>query len=197
MGVRCHVDFAEEQAQSGYAVYLYISTDRVTFHRLGEHTPLALEQVAPQTFSEVMRDIDPFVGVAGVASDPERTLGRWQHIDDYRERSVFGDLSVAVKSRRDTLSRLLPRLPIADRVTLEDRFLTVRGERGTYKIHLGSSNVLIEPGGRYVYIVQSGASPKGMLPFEGDHTLSLILSKAMLLANDTKIKDPAILSQMA
>ena len=33
---RLHVDFVAEQAQSGHAVYLYISTDRVTFHRSGE-----------------------------------------------------------------------------------------------------------------------------------------------------------------
>ena len=46
----------------------------------------------------------------------------------------------------------------------------------------------------------SGAarSPTGriFLPFEGDNTLSVILSKAFLLANDAKIEDPVILSQI-
>ena len=57
----------------------------------------------------------------------------------------------------------------------------------------------MEPGSRYLCIVQGGAtkaSPASLpLPFEGDQILSLILSKAFLLADDRKIKDPSILRQ--
>jgi len=35
------------------------------------------------------------------------------------------------------------------------------------------------------------------LPFEGDHTLAVILSKAFLLADDENIKDSSILNQIA
>jgi hypothetical protein len=35
-----------------------------------------------------------------------------------------------------------------------------------------------------------------LLPFEGDSTLSIILSKAFLLADDTEIKDPTIVRQI-
>jgi hypothetical protein len=35
------------------------------------------------------------------------------------------------------------------------------------------------------------------LPFEGDNMLSIILSKAAMLAADDKITDPGILSQLA
>ena len=34
------------------------------------------------------------------------------------------------------------------------------------------------------------------LPFEGDRTLSIVLSKAFLLAEDAKIEDPAITRQI-
>jgi hypothetical protein len=55
------------------------------------------------------------------------------------------------------------------------------------------------PGSRYLCIVQGAAtkaSPASLaLPFEGDHTLTLILSKAFLLADDRKIKDQSILRQ--
>jgi hypothetical protein len=34
------------------------------------------------------------------------------------------------------------------------------------------------------------------LSFEGDHVLSVILSKALLLANDVEIDDPTITSQI-
>ncbi|WSV98879.1 hypothetical protein OG509_23300 [Streptomyces sp. NBC_01006] len=36
----------------------------------------------------------------------------------------------------------------------------------------------------------------GYLPFEGDRTLALILSKAMMLADDTGITDPTITRQI-
>ena len=40
------------------------------------------------------------------------------------------------------------------------------------------------------------AVEKVFLPFEGDSTLSVILSKAFLLAEDQKVKDPTILRQI-
>jgi hypothetical protein len=49
-------------------------------------------------------------------------------------------------------------------------------------------------------IDRGNASPKAggkvFLPFEGDSTLSIILSKAFLLAEDCKINDPTILRQL-
>ena len=35
-----------------------------------------------------------------------------------------------------------------------------------------------------------------LLPFEGDRTLSEIISKASLLANDTRITDASVVSQI-
>jgi hypothetical protein len=40
------------------------------------------------------------------------------------------------------------------------------------------------------------AGERVFLPFEGDTALSVILSKAFLLAADTKIADPTIVSQI-
>ena len=54
----------------------------------------------------------------------------------------------------------------------------------------------MEPNDSYLCIVESRSSPNVMLPFEGDKILSLILSKATILANDSKIKDKTILSQI-
>jgi hypothetical protein len=74
----------------------------------------------------------------------------------------------------------------------------VKGERHTYKIHLGSGNILMTPNDQYLCIVpKAAATPQtGYLPYEGDRTLAVILSKAMMLAQDTKITDPTILSQL-
>ncbi|MEX0717870.1 MAG: hypothetical protein WD066_14850 [Planctomycetaceae bacterium] len=73
----------------------------------------------------------------------------------------------------------------------------------TYKIHLGSGNILMEPNDQYLCIVpkQSGTgegrgAERVFLPFEGDRTLSIILSKAFLLAEDGKITDATITAQL-
>lgn len=119
---------------------------------------------------------------------------------DYWNSYSFGELGATAISRREALERLLPRLKIASVCTLDGRFLTVRGKKRSYKIHLGSGNILMEPNDQYLCIVpdsRSGKETTGLyLPFEGDRTLSIILSKAFLLAADDKIKDPAIISQI-
>ncbi len=61
---------------SPHMIYVYVSTDQVRFYRDGAIEPLRLADVPPLVFSEVMRDVDLFVGVASVANDPtwgERT----------------------------------------------------------------------------------------------------------------------------
>ena len=46
-------------------------------------------------------------------------------------------------------------------------------------------------------VAPSLQSPRSVaLPFEGDRTLSMILSKAFLLVEDDKITDPTILRQI-
>jgi hypothetical protein len=97
------------------------------------------------------------------------------------------------------LTRLLPGLDVANRLEIGDRFLRVRGTLRTYKIHLGSGSILMEPDDSYLCIV-SARSPEAarrlMLPFEGDDMLAIIVSKAILLANDEEITDPTITSQI-
>jgi hypothetical protein len=119
----------------------------------------------------------------------------------YWQTFSFGDLSESARTRRAVLEGVIPRLAIADRLTLDDRFLVVRGDLATYRIHLGSTNVLIEPGSRYLCIVPGPEPrrPQGpgiRLPFEGDRGLAIILSKALLLARDTAITDLTIVRQI-
>src|SRR5262249_1705139 len=145
-----------------------------------------------------------FVSVCGIAADPAWRDGgvRRPDYDTYWQRWAFADLSVSAANRRDVLDRLLPRLNIAGRCSLSEKFLVVRGDLRTYKIHLGSGNILMSPNDQYLCIVQGRAAAAKddpgpvLLPFEGDSVLSLILSKAFLLANDRKITDSTILNQI-
>ena len=187
-------------AQNGLAdsyVYLYVTTGAVEFRPLdGGSGPLPLDQIPPLAFSEIMRDADLFVGVAGVGNDP--TWADDHHRVSWQDQA-FGDLGETAKTRADVLSRLLPRLKVAARCHVDGRFLVVRGDLRTYKIHLGSGNVLMEPNDQYLCIVPGrGDDDRGdlFLPFEGDKTLAIILSKALLLADDTAIKDQTIVNQI-
>ncbi|RAY11719.1 hypothetical protein DPM19_29350 [Actinomadura craniellae] len=176
------------------------STDQVRFDhrppgRLWREVPLA--EVPPVVFSEAMRDVDLFVGVTSIAADPD-----WQDRGDdpyfdYRRRAGFGELDATAEIRAEALARLLPRTRLAGRAELAGRFLRVTGTLRTYKIHLGSGNILMEPDDAYLCIVPARAEPgeRVFLPFE-DTRLALILSKAFLLADDAEITDPSILHQI-
>jgi hypothetical protein len=163
--------------------------------------PVPLTEIPPLVLSEVLRDIDLFVGVASVGNDPTWTeAARPRALVEYWRGYSFGELGATAATRRELLERLVPRLAIAARCTLEARFLAVRGELRTYRIHLGSGNVLMTPNDQYLCIVSKSAAGDEVdgvtLPFEGDRTLSIILSKAFLLANDSQITDGSILSQI-
>ncbi len=211
-------EYGQDTNDSG--TYLYLSTDQVRFYPINvgqmhahaggggyserwngfDDEPLPLETIPPLVFSEIMRDVDLFVGVASVGNDPNWADGgpRGQY-RDYWQSYSFGELSATAQTRKALLERLLPRLKIVDRCTLAERFLIVRGSVRTYKIHLGSGNILMEPNDQYLCIVPKQTIAGGervFLPFEGDGTLSIVLSKAFLLADDGKITDPTITSQL-
>ncbi|HEX6345522.1 hypothetical protein [Umezawaea sp.] len=72
----------------------------------------------------------------------------------------------------------------------------MKGDRRTYKIHLGSGNTMIEPHNRYLCTVPKAERTETYLPFEGDRTMAITLSKAVLPAEDTGTTDPTILGRL-
>lgn len=228
MKVEFWVDAAATAETSDAGIFLHIATDQVRFYpwqeehltprqrherfmqeleqiRAGRQQPQAestpLDQIPPRVFSELMRDVDLFVGVCSVGNDPNWQDHGGGRFTDYWQAYSFGELTESAQSRRDVLSRLLPKLSIADRASLSDKFLTIRGDLRTYHIHLGSGNIQMDPNSQYLCIVQdrrarSQGSEQIFLPFEGDAMLSIILSKAFLLAADKSITDESILRQI-
>ncbi|HEX5074871.1 MAG TPA: DUF4132 domain-containing protein [Gemmatimonadaceae bacterium] len=218
-------EYGADTNESG--VYLHVVTDQVRFYRVGAaqnrahaggggylsaaagpgtrgvNEPLPLDEIPALVFSEIMRDVDLFVGVASVGNDPTwQDGGPGGRYRAYWTSYSFGELGETARTRRAILERLVPRLKIASQCTLTERFLLVRGKLRTYKIHLGSGNILMEPNDQYLCIVAArggatAASDRLFLPFEGDATMSIILSKAFLLADDSAIKDPTIVRQIS
>ena len=215
-------DYETDGTESG--TFRYIATDQVRFYPAvspdnvvhgpgpGEgyaldgtaavaDGPVPLADIPPLVLSEIFRDIDLFVGVCTIGNDPT-----WEDSGpDDRHRTYWrlyntGKLSETARTRADLLRRLLPRLAIGPQCAIDDRFLHVKGTLRSYRIHLGSGNVMMSPGDAYLCIVPAPPSRDPFagvpLPFEGDQLLAIILSKAMLLAHDTKITDPAITRQI-
>lgn len=198
--------------------YLRVSTDQLRFYpiessvnsshvnhghfssRWGKDADngLPLDSIPPKVLSEIMRDVDLFVGVASIGNDPTWADGGASGaFRDYWQSYGFGDLSQTAKSRAEYLQLIIPRLKIANKLSLDGKFLMVQGKVRTYKIHLGSSNILMLPNDQYLCIIPSNKKGDEVnLDFSGDRVFSLILSKAMLLVNDDKITDEVILRQI-
>ncbi len=191
-----------DDLQSAHAIFLYVRTEGLRFTRADTRASVELADIPPRVLSEVLRDVDLFISVAGVAADPTWPLKVPESWAQGWRESAFGELTLLGQRRREVLQPLLAALPAADLLSLEDRFLHVRGRRHEYRIHLGSGNVLREPGSRHVCIVAAGGvrlpgEPGHLwLPFEGDEMLALIVSKALMLARDDEIADPSIRAQL-
>ncbi len=216
-------DYRDEYVLDSGA-FRYLATDQVRFYEVGAainashafgggyetmgpdeagNHPLRIDQIPPIVLSEILRDVDLFVGVASVGANPEWQDGGPDGVfRDYWQSYSFGELSGSAQSRREILRRLIPRLKIADACTITDRFLVVLGRRRTYRIHFGSGNILMEPNDQYLCIVPNSSMERAadggklFLPFEGDRTLAIILSKAFMLVEDDRIKDKTIVSQI-
>ena len=203
--------------------YVYIATDRVRFYHVKHGVDptaagiaygpaggaeIRMEDVPQIVFSEVMRHCDLFTGVASVANDPDwfdhgadaEHPDQWRRDDanSYWHEAALGELMQSAQSRRDALQEIIPALKISDRCCIDGNFLRVQGKVRAYRIHIGSGNILMDPDNRYLCIIKA-ATPndtKLRLPFEGDSMLSIILSKALLLADDDKITDQMILRRL-
>ena len=202
-GIRAEVWVNEVNADGAFndtGIWNFISTDQVRFVSESTNEPMLLVDVPKVIFSEIFRDVDLFVGVASVGNDPAWSdNGGLPAYRNYWESYSFGDLSEIAKTRKAVLERILPKLKIAPVSSIHDKFLVVKGTLRTYKIHIGSTNILMEPNDQYLCIVPDRGKPRNdnvFLPFDGDSGLSVIISKAFLLAEDDKITDTTITSQI-
>jgi hypothetical protein len=156
-----------------------LTIESVAFARRGESRRLPLSDVPPALFSEVMRDLDLVVSVAhrgGV--DPEATASTLE--------------------MRGSLLRETCGLLGVDNVRLSNSHALVDGHLGSYSVHLGSAVVHRQPGGHLCIMpVHSQHRGRLFLPFlDDDPRAAEVVSKVLLLAKDSEIKDPSILEQI-
>ncbi|MCM3270416.1 DUF4132 domain-containing protein [Paenibacillus elgii] len=138
-----------------------------------------LAEVPPVIFSEVMRDIDLVVSVAHAGGvDPEA--------------------SHSTMEMRVAIAQELLMLLKVDNVRLEGSHAHVAGQLGEYTVHMGSGIVHKKGTGALTILpVHSQSRGRLFLPFaDSDPRTAEIMSKLLLLAEDSKIKDPSILAML-
>ncbi len=151
----------------------------VEFHDRRTFKDKKISEVPPIAFSEIMRDVDLAVSVAHAGGvDPETSHS-------------------TIEMRRAIVSHTLPMFGL-DNVCLADNFAKVKGRLGCYNIHLGSGTIHKE-GGTQIAVLPVHTQNRGriFLPFlDEDPKTAEIISKILLFANDSGIKDPSILNQL-
>jgi hypothetical protein len=192
-----------EQADSGEEEFATIA--EVFFERIegGEVRRMPLKDVPRVAFSEAMRDVDLIVSVASIGTDQmwlewERRRAAGQENWAY-QRAAYEQLAAGPAGTRGQLLRaLIPILGLQRTVQVDGHFLMVKGKRASYRIHLGTGNIHVEPSGRYLCIVPTGRSrAPTYLPYEDtDGKTEEIIAKILLLVNDDKVTDPAIRKQI-
>lgn len=147
--------------------------DRKTFKKK------PISEIPEILFSEVMRDVDLAVSVAHAGDvDPEMSHS-------------------TIEMRRAIAEFVVPMFKLKN-VTFTDSHAIIKGERGSYNIHLGSG-VIHQEGGPMINVLPVHSQHRGriFLPFvDDDPKTAEIMSKIIFFAEDKKIKDPFILDQI-
>lgn len=140
---------------------------------------MKIKEIPDVIYSEVMRDVDLAVSVAHAGGvDPEASHS-------------------TIEMRRALVECNLALFGISN-VKIEGNFALIKGKLGEYTVHLGSG-VVHQMGNAMLYVVPVHSQHRGriFLPFvDEDPKTAEIMSKILLFAEDTKIKDPGILSQI-
>lgn len=153
----------------------HAALDTVWFGR--KDVEVALSEVDAITFSEVMRDVDLVASVA-YTGDAVQTS------------------TETLQRRAELVTELIAETGLAG-VRCEEQFVHVAGKLASYRIHLGSGNIHIQPG-NYLCVLRAQQRDASLyLPFvDTDLRMAEIVSKIYLLMKDDKIKDGSILAQI-
>jgi hypothetical protein len=182
-------------------------TGRLIFTASGDAAmaPIPLADVPPELFSEAMRDLDLFVSVTTIASDPTwpRDPGAPPILAGYWARADRSGLDQLRAGRRQALAPMYATSGPDDRCHLTERDLVIHGSLATYQIDLATANVRMEPSGKWLSFDTERAAPAGTtdlfpwLPVTDDHeVLRRVVVRAAILADDERLASRRLLRQI-
>ena len=161
-----------------------VLTGDIRFYRLtaegrrGEPVPIG--EVSPVVYSETMRDADLVVSLAAPGE--------------------LGFTSEQTVQFRLVLVRQLARILRLHNIAAPEggSHVVVQGQLATYRIHLGSASIFIEPTGAHLPTPRPQASSPDYLPFEElDSRTAEVLRVIVALSRDGAIEDPRFRESLA
>ena len=155
------------------------SIDGVGFHDRKTYKSIPIKDIDDVIFSEAMRDVDLAVSVAYVGGVDPIT-------------------SFSTVELRKTIAEFTAELMGLKNITFQEHFANIEGVLNNYSIHLGSGMIHQSGGGAiHTVAIHNAKRGKVYLPFlDEDPRTAEIISKIVMFAEDNKLKDPSILSQI-
>lgn len=158
-----------------------ITVADVRFERLGPglQPSVALLEVPPVLFSEVMRDLDLMVSVAWIGQgEPQFTP------------ATIGMRAALIRAVADALK--------LTNIEITERHARIQGQFGSYRVHLGSAVAMKSDSGMiWLSAAVKDAREPLFLPFaDADPGTAEVLSKVLLLAQDHTIKNAELIRQL-
>ena len=137
-----------------------------------------LKDVDELTFSETLRDVDLMITVSA------------NNVYNY-ELAKF-----TVELRREVLKTIVRMLGL-DNVTFLKENISVKGGFGTYTVNIRTGLVAKEGKGSLLLATVYDTEKPILLDFVDEDPMSVdVISKVLLLASDTTVRDPAVLSEI-
>ncbi|MBE5766437.1 MAG: DUF4132 domain-containing protein [Clostridiales bacterium] len=153
--------------------------EHVAFYDRKTGREVKIDDIPDVIFSEIMRDVDLAVSVA--------------HAGGYNPETSHS----SIEMRAALLEFTLPLFKL-NNVRISGKKAIINGSMASYSVHLGSG-IIHQLDGAMIDVIPVHSQHRGriFLPFaDEDPKTSEILSKVLLFAEDKKIKDPSILSQI-
>ena len=192
--------------------YEYVTTDRLVFHAL-DATSRAGRRRASAARAGSCHGVQRDAVRSGDSNRRDLHRGGPFLVRPWRQRfqpapevPAPGDTAtvlpapIAARPRRcerRSWRRCCPRSAISESCHVAGDWLMVDGSERPIASIWARARASSRKAAATLHRAQAWRGRSGFSPFEGDPTLSLILSKAMLLAQDDRIEDPTILSQLA
>lgn len=202
-GMRAHLTHSFFGEQIGLIEELYFERPEPPGAKRPDWVRVSLIDVPDVVFSEAVRDLDLMVSVSVIGTEEQ-----WREWETMRAAAAvnwadlpaayFELLKAAAQKRAVLVRELLGVMGLSDRVEVSGEWARVSGQRAHYEVHLGSGLVFLEADrSHWLRIRPRPAAKQTYLPFEEDDPMTAeVISKLLLLANDSEIADRAISDQI-
>lgn len=176
----------------------YAESGPILFFRRSKQK-LVLSKVPPIIYSEVLAHVDSLIDGLRVDFTEEHLF---KMCPNSWSRQASDELTESGRTCREIARAILPGIKQLKDCVIDGSYLVIKGQVNEYRIHLNGGATQILPGKRLLSLDSqtryaiAEQSKDITLPYDGDYRLKYILGLAMMLSNESRIKNPGILQQI-